>query len=95
MKTGDITDAFLRALLPAQAGGAPAAPAPKPAPVPPAAAPAPVKPPQKGRVFLSEYHIRKALTPGSSTLTIPKDAIVSPLASEWLALKDVRIVRSS
>jgi len=28
-------------------------------------------------------------------LTIPKDAIVSPLALDWLALKGVRIVRTS
>lgn len=90
MKTGDITDAFLRALAPVRGE------APRAAPPPPAAAPqAPFAPPRKGRVFLSEYHIRKALTPGSRDLTIPKDAIVSPLALEWLALQGVRIVRSS
>ena len=90
MKTGDITDAFLRALAPSRAKAPEAAPPPPvPAPQPPAG------PPRKGRVFLSEYHIRKALTPGSRDLTIPKDAIVSPLALEWLALQGVRIVRSS
>lgn len=88
MKTGDITDAFLRALAPVRA---PAAPAPPALPEPPK----PGIPLQKGRPFLSEYHVRKALTPGSSTLTIPKDAIVSPLALEWLALKGIRIVHSS
>ena len=100
MKTGDITDAFLRALLPVK-GGSPsaalgtsgaAAPSRPAAPAPSAPA---VPAPPKGRPFLSEYHVRKALTPGSSTLTIPTDAIISPLAQEWLALQGVRIVRSS
>ncbi len=94
MKTGDITDAFLRALSPSRAKAAQGAP-PSPPPPPPAVPQAPVETPRKGRVFLSEYHIRKALTPGSRDLTIPKDAIVSPLALEWLALQGVRIVRSS
>lgn len=101
MKTGDITDAFLRALAPAKAPApSPAAP-PRPPAVGPSARPAapsspwPAAPSGKGRVFLSEYHVRKALTPGSRDLTIPKDAIVSPLALEWLALQGVRIVRSS
>jgi len=48
----------------------------------------------QGRRFLSDYDIRKALTPGTQVLTIPEDAIVSPLAQEWLALKEIRIVRS-
>lgn len=102
MKTGDITDAFLRALgsarAPASSSGAPA-PAPRtfapPARLEAASSPWPAAPSGKGRVFLSEYHVRKALTPGSRDLTIPKDAIVSPLALEWLALQGVRIVRSS
>lgn len=94
MKTGDLTDAFLRALRPARAARAapPAAPAAK---APPPASPWPAAPSGKGRVFLSEYHVRKALTPGSLDLKIPKDAIVSPLALEWLALKGIRIIRSS
>lgn len=90
MKTGDITDAFLRALGPAPAPRA----APSPAPPKPAS-PWPAPPSGKGRLFLSEYHVRKALTPGSLDLKIPKDAIVSPLALEWLALKGIRIIRSS
>lgn len=48
----------------------------------------------QGRRFMSEYEIKKALTTGSQHLTIPKDAIVSPLAQDWLALQGIRIVRS-
>jgi hypothetical protein len=99
VKTGDITDAFLRALGSARAPAPPPAAPPRPAAAEPKARPPsspwPAAPSGKGRVFLSEYHVRKALTPGSRDLTIPKDAIVSPLALEWLALQGVRIVRSS
>ncbi|MBI5245142.1 MAG: hypothetical protein HY922_15880 [Elusimicrobia bacterium] len=48
----------------------------------------------KGRRFLTEHEIKKALTPGARVLTIPTGAIVSPLAQEWLALKGIEIVRS-
>ena len=48
----------------------------------------------KGRRFLTEHEIRKALTPGARVLTIPTGAIVSPLAQEWLALKGIEILRS-
>ena len=48
----------------------------------------------RGRPFLTEYDIKKALTPGALVLTIPRDAIVSPLAEDWLALKGVVIARS-
>jgi hypothetical protein len=48
----------------------------------------------RGRLFLTEYDIKKALTPGALVLTIPSDAIISPLAQDWLALKGVVIVRS-
>ena len=47
----------------------------------------------KGRLFLSEYDIRKRLTLESSELRIPKDAIISPLAVDWLTLRRIRIVR--
>ena len=47
----------------------------------------------KGRVFLSEYEIKKRLTTGSNRLTIPKQSIVSPLALDWLTLQGIEIVR--
>jgi len=48
----------------------------------------------RGRSFLTEFDIKKALTPGTEHLTIPKDAIVSPLAQEWLDLKGIAITRT-
>ena len=48
----------------------------------------------KGRSFWSEYEIKKALTAGGKRLTLPTDAIVSPLASDWLTLKGIEIVRA-
>ncbi len=44
-----------------------------------------------GRLFLSEYDVRRRLN-GGKTLKIPRGAIVSPLAQEWLALKGVAVV---
>lgn len=79
MRPEDIKDALLRRLAPWGA----------------ASAVVPEEPPKRGRLFLSEYDIRRALTPGSLTLTIAKDAIVSPLALEWLALSGIRIIRAS
>ncbi len=49
----------------------------------------------QGKRFLTERDIRQALTPAAKVLTIPTDAIVSPLAQDWLALKEIRIIRSS
>ena len=47
----------------------------------------------RGREFLSEYDIRKQLTDNSQELKISKDAIISPLAEDWLTLKRIRIIR--
>lgn len=46
----------------------------------------------KGRRFLSEYEIKKLLTPGGKRLTIPMNSIVSPLALDWLTLKGIEVV---
>jgi hypothetical protein len=46
-----------------------------------------------GRVFLSEYEIKKRLTAGGNRLTIPKNSILSPLALDWLTLQGIQIVR--
>jgi hypothetical protein len=37
--------------------------------------------------------IKKRLTAGQTRLTLPADAIVSPLASDWLVLKGITVVR--
>ena len=47
----------------------------------------------KGRLFLSEFDIKKRLTPGGLRLTIPGDAIISPLAVDWLTLRGIQITR--
>jgi len=46
----------------------------------------------KGRRFLSEYEIKKQLTPGGKRLTIPMNSIISPLALDWLTLQGIEIV---
>jgi len=47
----------------------------------------------KGRIFLTEYEIKKRLTGSELHLTIPKDAIISPLAADWLVLNGIKVVR--
>ena len=47
----------------------------------------------EGRIFLSEYDIKKRLTPGGSRLTIAGSAILSPLAAEWLTLRGIEVIR--
>lgn len=47
----------------------------------------------QGRIFLAEHEIKKMLTPGSRQLTIPRDAILSPLACDWLVLQGIKIIR--
>ncbi|OGR96613.1 MAG: hypothetical protein A2V88_01800 [Elusimicrobia bacterium RBG_16_66_12] len=47
----------------------------------------------KGRRFLSEYEIKKLLTPGGKRLTIPMNSIISPLALDGLTLQGIEIVR--
>ena len=49
----------------------------------------------KGRIFLSEYEIKRQLTARPGRLTIPRDAIISPLAQDWLALKGIEVVRAT
>lgn len=45
-----------------------------------------------GRIFLSEFEIRRRLTGDARELRIPKGAIISPLALDWLSLKGIIIV---
>ena len=46
-----------------------------------------------GKVFLTEYDIKKRLTPGGLRLTIPENAIISPLVTDWLTLRGIEVVR--
>lgn len=50
-------------------------------------------PPRAGRPFLSEYDVKMRLTPQSQQLKIPGDAILSPLAADWLVLRGIKIIR--
>ena len=45
------------------------------------------------RIFLSEYEVKRLLSGGLKTLRIPKSAILSPLALEWMEGKNIEIVR--
>lgn len=95
----DLIDAILRELKRREApsgGATPATPqnGAKPAPpTPPARWKFTPEPGPKGRPFLTEAVIRKALTPGARHLTIARDAIVSPLALDWLALSGIQLIR--
>lgn len=80
----DLLDIVIAGL--AKAKPAPSAPARRRPGLPP--------PGPKGRPFWSEHDLRKALTGGGKRLTLPADAIVSPLASDWLTLKGIEIIRS-
>ena len=46
-----------------------------------------------GRPFLSESDIKKRLTPGGLRLTIPGNAILSPLVADWLTLRGIEVIR--
>lgn len=75
------------------AAAAPAAPAPGPGPKgAEKALPAAAGTPRAGRIFLSEHDIRRRLTGGGKELRIPRGAIISPLAQDWLVLAGVRVV---
>lgn len=78
LKRDDIIDAIVRHLRPADGGYKENVFAP---------------PSPRGRPFLSEYDIKKRLTPNSKRLTIPRDAILSPLAQDWLVLQGIQIVK--
>ncbi|MFI5363113.1 MAG: hypothetical protein ACHQ49_14185 [Elusimicrobiota bacterium] len=85
----DLIDILVAGL--AKAGPAAAAPAQR-GPAARARADSPAPGPL-GRLFLSEYDIKKRLTAGGNRLTIPRQSIVSPLALDWLTLKGIEIVR--
>jgi len=79
----DLLVAGLAKTGPAAASSAPAAPL----------RPKNGLPDVSGRLFLTEHEIKKRLTPGGNRLTIPKNSIISPQASDWLTLRGIQIVR--
>ncbi len=81
----DLIVAGLAKAGPAAAVSAPAKPSPAPKGAPPRG--------PEGRLFLSEYEIKKRLTVSGNRLTIPRNSILSPLALDWLTLTRIEIVR--
>ena len=94
MRSAMFTSDDLIDLILSQLAALPAAPAAPPGAAPPKKETCKLDPAgPRGRIFLTEYEIKKRLTPPAERLTIPKEAIISPLAEEWLALRGVKIVR--
>ncbi len=60
--------------------------------VPEQSVPCKTLPSRKGRQFLSEYEIKRMIGP-DKILKVQGNAIVSPLALDWLSLKGIKIVR--
>lgn len=55
---------------------------------------APRKVPElKKRIFLSDREMRGLCRPGARTVKVPANAIVSPLAMDWLDYDGIEIVR--
>jgi len=54
----------------------------------------PVSSPKTNRkkIFLSEFEIKRRIG-ADGVLTVEREALLSPLAQEWLVLKNIRIVR--
>ncbi len=60
-----------------------------------AAVPARRKVPElKKKVFISDLELRRALAPGGRTISVPSNAIISPLAADWLEYDGIEIIRS-
>lgn len=45
-----------------------------------------------GRVFVSDWELRRMRKPGDKIIRLPKGAIVSPLARDWIDYEGIRII---
>lgn len=55
---------------------------------------APRKVPElRRRTFLSDYQLRRLLRPGARELRVPADAILSPLAMDWIDFNGIKVIR--
>ncbi|HAF95910.1 MAG: hypothetical protein A2X34_01510 [Elusimicrobia bacterium GWC2_51_8] len=45
------------------------------------------------KVFLSDWEIRRMFKPGSAQVTVPQNAIISPLSHDWLDYDGISIIR--
>jgi len=45
------------------------------------------------KVFLSDWEIRRMVKPGQRSITVPRNAIISPLSHDWLDYDSISIIR--
>ncbi len=58
------------------------------------AAPVHRKVPELGKkVFLSDFELKKKFIPGAGSISVPANAIISPLALDWIDFNGIRVVR--
>ncbi|MCX5786718.1 MAG: hypothetical protein NTX59_13635 [Elusimicrobia bacterium] len=63
-------------------------------PYPGGAAPVSKKIAELGKkVFLSDWEMRRLFKPGARAVTVPANAIISPMALDWLEYNGIEIVR--
>ena len=77
---GAVEDLIYRHLFREDRGGAAPAGAGKPAPV--------------KRMFISDWELRRLYKPGARSVSVPANAILSPLSLDWLDYNGVRVVRN-
>ncbi|MBI4350929.1 MAG: hypothetical protein HY550_05785 [Elusimicrobia bacterium] len=47
------------------------------------------------KVFLSDWELRRLYKPGSRTVQVPSNSIVSPLSLDWLDYNGITVVRGN
>jgi len=58
------------------------------------AVPAYRKVPELGKkVFLSDFELKKIFVPGARSIRVPANAILSPLALDWIEYNGVQVLR--
>lgn len=45
------------------------------------------------RVFISDWEIKRMVVPGRRTVTVPANAIISPLSQDWLDYDGIEVLR--
>ena len=59
------------------------------------AAPVPAKPVRaQKKVFISDWELRRLYKPGAGSVTVPANAIISPLSLDWLNYDGIRVIRA-
>jgi hypothetical protein len=52
---------------------------------------APGRPAAARKVFLSDWELRRLYKPGERTVTVPANAIISPLSLDWLEYDGIKV----